>query len=71
MGRLKVEALMIILLFAVGLTSLADLQSLVEAKKQSPKWGLNASRKETMPWWWPEDYSCARKRRHVHNSLDP
>ncbi|KAK9271776.1 hypothetical protein L1049_002140 [Liquidambar formosana] len=30
-----------------------------------------AGGKETVPWWWTEDYSVAHRRRPVHNKLDP
>ncbi|KAH0450937.1 hypothetical protein IEQ34_021629 [Dendrobium chrysotoxum] len=58
-------------------SSLDDHQILAEAKlwvrdlKQSPKRSQNVGRKETKAWWWSGDYSCVKKRRPVHNSLDP
>ncbi|PKU77022.1 hypothetical protein MA16_Dca001628 [Dendrobium catenatum] len=77
MGCLKMEAWMIIVLLALGFSSLDDHQILAEAKlwvrdlKQSPKRNQNIGRKETKAWWWSGDYSCVKKRRPVHNGLDP
>ncbi|KAH0467066.1 hypothetical protein IEQ34_004304 [Dendrobium chrysotoxum] len=78
MGSVKVDSCIIFVLLAVGLCFLLHHQTLVEARvclqdneHLQTRNQRMVSNEMTPSSWWTKDYAGVRRRRPVHNSLEP